>query len=257
MNFDILNLAKSQQEMAANIASLTQLNTIDASRDQKILAIYQNNLLMNGVRSLSISYPVIQKMLGASAMRTLAKRLLQLTLPSHGDWGEWGSQLDMVLDSSELIDELPFLSELARLEWQIHQCSRAASVPFNHEDLLKINNHSLNDVVFLLQPHVSIMESEFPIAALWQAHRPWDTGFMPNTKSLAAILSTAAEPNFCLVYQNQYQAKVEPISEEQYKLIRAIQKITPLSALVNEFGDKAIAEWLADSVDNNLIQRIQ
>ena len=67
---------------------LTSIMTFSPSAQGSGLQVYQHNLQMTAVRSLSIAFPVLAAMLGEEAVYVLARRLVASEKPCSGDWAD-------------------------------------------------------------------------------------------------------------------------------------------------------------------------
>jgi hypothetical protein len=68
--------------------------------------------------------------------------------------------------------ELPYLPDLARLEWLIHQLHRLAEESkLTLDDLARFDPDALADQPMALCRRVRLFESRWPVAAIWLAHQ--------------------------------------------------------------------------------------
>src|SRR4051812_1202370 len=92
----------------------------------KRVAIYRNNTLANAARALEAAYPVVAKMVGMQFFAGLTRQY-SLRFPSKsGDLNEYGEAFAEFLAGFAPTTELPYLAEVARLEWQVHRAHYAA-----------------------------------------------------------------------------------------------------------------------------------
>lgn len=253
MGFDIPHLVSLQSQLADTIGQVDQLNATPKDFYQQGVRIYQRNLLFTAARALTIAYPVITKMLGEQAMRTLAKRMLSLQLPTQGDWGAWGDKLEQVLLASELNSELPFLQALAQFEWQVHLTSRAEHIKVDLKALNTVSSTQLKSLSLKLQAHVTLLASQHPVAELWLCHRPWLTDYQPSSDEMHHLLATAPNINHALVYQQSSRVNVQPISLTDFALLNDIHSGFTIGQLIDRYGDQKVAEQLQYLIQHQLL----
>ncbi len=122
-------------------------------------------------RALIGAYPTVTAMLGEDAMATLAARLWQLSPPARGDLGEWGDALAALLATSDELTAWPWLPDAARLDWARHRCARSPTRPLDLASLRQLSDANPEQVQLVLQPHVAVLQSPWPVHGLWLAHQ--------------------------------------------------------------------------------------
>lgn len=75
-----------QQWLIGQIINVEQEGT-----DQQGLAVYRRNLLAAASRALSVSFPTLQLLVGASVLGVLARGYLHACGRDVFEWGRWGS----------------------------------------------------------------------------------------------------------------------------------------------------------------------
>ncbi len=163
-----VDLHQQQQTFAAalqknvdTIGLLPLLNG-EAGSNEKRIAIYRGNVLANAHRALIATYPVLQQMVGEAFFTGVVRTFWQIHPPTAGDWGQYGEQLSSFIASFEHAQHLPYLSDVARLEWAVHEAANAADE----------SPHEIRQEPRLLWlPGTRILISSYPIADLWLAHQ--------------------------------------------------------------------------------------
>lgn len=219
----------------------------------KGLRIYQNNLLMTAARALSLAYPVIERMLGNDAMVALAREMLHRTPPSTGDWGEWGDNLDALISSTPLINEHPYLADVARLEWLMHRASRSASPMLQTGSLSRLSEDNLESVYLRLSASVGLLNSAFPVDILWDAHQSNGEPFCLDERALASALRKQSGESFLMVYQQNQVAHMKRIPLEEYRWLVDVECGLSLSELFDRHSDFDFIHWLSDAVQGGVL----
>ena len=220
------------------------------------LSIYQNNLLMTALRSLSISYPVIESMIGDHALYVLTRRLLDMDKPASGDWAEWGSKLSTCLFNSELYESYPYLPDIANVEWAFHTASRSEALAFDSNSLQRLSNSDLEDIRCILSPSVSLLPSAYPQYQLWKAHRSIESGQVPNNSVLETIMKNIDKAEHCIVYQHNGLAKVEVLTEEKLHWMQGVQEGISVASLLDIYPTFDFALWLSEAISKAWLTRL-
>ena len=92
------------------------------------LASYQSNAHMLAERVLVAAYPVVTAILSPDSMGQLARALWHRHPPVRGDLVRWGADLPGFIAASPQLAELPWLADVARIEWALHAAATAANV---------------------------------------------------------------------------------------------------------------------------------
>ncbi len=222
---------------------------------ERALSIYQQNLQMTAARSLSISYPVLQQMVGEQAIFILAQRLLAWEKPVTGDWADWGSQLGQVIENSELAIEHPYLADIARLEWALHLSGRRALTTFDRTRLPLLTEVDPEHLTIKLQPSLAVLESPFPVQPMWQLHRD-SHGQHDLSEGLEIIMQHREHTHYAVVYQHQNKPKADPIDAQQYSWLLGVQQGMHLAALLDTYPGIDFARWLSQAIEHQWIETI-
>lgn len=147
---------------------------LPAAQAQRGLQAYLSNGQALAERSLASAYPVVQQLLGGESFATLAQALWHNCPPVQGDLARWGADLaHFVAQAPQLADE-PYLSDLAWLEWALHQAATAqdSSADPGSFALLSSQDPALSpEHLFLrLAPGVAVLASPWPIVTIHAAH---------------------------------------------------------------------------------------
>ncbi|MCC2606520.1 HvfC/BufC family peptide modification chaperone [Planctobacterium marinum] len=226
-----------------------------ASIEPRALQIYQDNVLLTAARSLSLTYPVLDKMIGSDALLVLSRRLLKTELPDSGDWADWGSQLHSLLEQSELRSEYPYLQDIARLEWLVSQASRSPATPFVAESLSQLEQPDLSQVFMQLSPSLSLLESEYPVLPMWQAHQNLAKGQELPGSALAAIAEMGRQNNYCVVVQTPVRPDIHSLDAAEFQWLRGITAGLSVSALLDTYPGVDFVKWLSIAIEKHWLLR--
>jgi hypothetical protein len=90
------------------------------------LAAYQANGHDLAERALRAAYPVVAALVGGDSFATMACELWHRHPPVRGDLACWGDALPAFVDHNPQLADVPYLADVARVEWALH---RAAGAP--------------------------------------------------------------------------------------------------------------------------------
>lgn len=195
------------------------------------LALYRGNIHAAWERALSSAYPVVQAIVGEEFFAALS-RAYGVAHPSiSGDLNRFGAHMAEFLRTFEHARALPYLADIATLEWQVHRAQYAADArALTRERMAAVSPDELLVSRFALHPACAWLESRFPVATLWLAHQ-----FEPS----AAMPKTLESAEWALVTRPAWQVEV---------CVSGAAEIAALAAL-HSGGDMDHAIGAALSVD--------
>jgi hypothetical protein len=133
------------------------------------LSIYRNNSFFAHHRALELTFPVVRRRVGDDYFRQLALNYRERFPSRSGDLHWMGSEFASFLTLHLQGSDYAWLSDLARLEWARHQSAVAvAHASVSAELLGRYAPDQLEHLVFLLQPSLRLLASDFPIFTVWQ-----------------------------------------------------------------------------------------
>jgi len=148
----------------------------DAHADRR-LGIYRANMVAAADKALSAAYPVIRQVVGGEFFHGLAREYQRGTPSTSGDLNEFGATFDAFLAAFEHVQTMPWLPDLARLEWAAHRAYGAADAPeWDAATLGAVDPERQSAIRFQWSPGLAVIESPYPIVRVWTIHQPGYAG---------------------------------------------------------------------------------
>jgi hypothetical protein len=149
----------------------------DADHVQRRVAIYRANMVAAADKALSAAYPVIRQVVGDEFFHGLAREYQRGTPSTSGDLNEFGADFGAFLARFEHTRSLPYLPDLARLEWAAHRAYGAADAPaWDAAALGMVEPERQADIRFEWSPGLAVVASDYPIVRVWTIHQPGYAG---------------------------------------------------------------------------------
>ena len=148
--------------------------TLDCPRypEDRGVGVYRNNYRGNLHDTLAGAYPVLRQLVGEEFFRLLAKRFIEQHASRSGNLHRYGSEMAGFLMHFENTRHLPYLPDMAKLEWAYHRAYFADEVaPFDLARLANIAPASYAGIRWQLHPSCTLLATGYPVAAIWQAHQ--------------------------------------------------------------------------------------
>ena len=138
-------------------------------------AIYRRTGIANYRNAMSATYSVVEQLVGGPFFRA-AVDAYTLAHPSvSGDLNVYGGRFGDFLAMYALATRLPYLPDVARLEWAIDESSRAADVSRVPEAVLAalslVPAERLPAMRLDLDPSCRMLASAWPVLQIWLFHQ--------------------------------------------------------------------------------------
>jgi hypothetical protein len=149
----------------------------DADLVERRIAIYRANMAAAAQKALASAYPVLRQVVGAEFFDGLAREYQRDTPSTSGDLTGFGATFDAFVAAFEPTRALPYLPDLARLEWAVHRAYGAADAPeWDAAVLAAVEPERQADIRFQWSPGLAVVASAFPIVRIWQLHQSGQAG---------------------------------------------------------------------------------
>ncbi len=182
------------------------------------LAIYRNNVFGNFTSALASVYTVIQSLVGENFFNYAASQYIR-QYPSHsGDIHHFGKNFANLLNTLPEAKSLVYLTDVARLEWLIHESFHAANhAPLALDRLADILPEDYPKLIFILHPACRLMHSPYPIQHIWKMNQP---GYQEKE----IIRLDEGESWLLLVRREDFTIDLVNLSQGQFLLLEALSE---------------------------------
>lgn len=152
-------------------------------------ALYRGNLTATWDKTLSNAYPVVRQLVGAEFFGGLSRAYGHAHPSDNGDLNQFGAHFAAFLDSFPHVAELPYLPDMARLEWALHRAHYAAdTLGIGAAVLAAIVPERLEAATLRLHPACHLLASRWALFSLWQAHQPGGAAFPTQLRDDSYVL---------------------------------------------------------------------
>ena len=166
--------------LADDIAALVSKVRAPRGSRERRLRVYRNNTVKSLTDVLAAAFPVVERIVGTRFFRATARTFIEKHPPLQPALFQYGRDLPSFLETFEPARDLPYLPDVARLEWARNDSYFAANQDsLNPEDLAQVPADRLESVVFTLHPAVRLIQSPFPVFEIWTVNQP-DYGPIPE-----------------------------------------------------------------------------
>ena len=206
-------------------------------------ALYRGNLTTTWGKVLASAYPVIRQLVGDEFFTALARAYGRAHPSQSPDLNHFGATLATFLDTFEHTIGLPYLPDMARLEWQLHRAHYAPHASaVSAADLAQTTPDEFENARFRLHPAASLFASRLAVVPLWQAHAP--DGIFPDDLQ---------QPSFAVVARPVFKTELASLSPAAHAALHALEHGATMGAALDcafehddDFDIAAnVQQWLA------------
>ncbi|MBL8471534.1 MAG: putative DNA-binding domain-containing protein [Rhodocyclaceae bacterium] len=179
------------------------------------LQIYRNNMVVSLSDALAAVYPVVVKLVGEDFFRHCARSFIPLHPSRAGHLQPFGREFADFLAQFEAAAGLPYLPDVARLEWAWHQVFHAAAAPpLDLARLAAVPEEAREALQFRLQPAARLIDSPFPVLAIWETNQDAYAG--------DATVDLDAGGQQVLVIQRALEVELYELGRAEHGLLAAL-----------------------------------
>lgn len=176
-------------------------------------AVYRNNVAHSLRQALARRFPVVQRLVGVEFFNAMAGEFIALHPPNSPVLQEWGAEFPAFLNVFAPVATLPYLRDVARIEWArglaYHSADCGALLP----------DHLTEDQPLTLHPSVQVFHAQHPAVSIWQANQPGRDGKVRASGYEAALIWR--RPDF--------EVAVQLLTPADANFIEALQAGKPLA----------------------------
>ncbi|MGB5593390.1 MAG: DNA-binding domain-containing protein, partial [Crocosphaera sp.] len=202
------------QENPENIQRLSTLIKAPNNLESKdSIIIYQNSIDAQLIKTLKAIYPVCLKLVGENFFNYTAGKYIKKYPSTSPDLGKYGKEFSAFLAAFEPIKQLPYLPDVARLEWSYHRVFHGKQESnLDITKLAKIPPEAWKKLIFDLPENHVLIESSYPIHRIWEVNQPEyegdDTIHLDDNKI------------YIFLRRKDYQIYLELPNEQEWNLLQ-------------------------------------
>ena len=137
------------------------------------LGIYRHHVVTTLTAALQATFPVVCRLVDERFFAYAADRYVQAEPPSGPCLFEYGAGFPDFLAEFPPCRPLPYLADVARLEWAMQRGLHAAdATPLPMRAIQGAGPELAASLTLRLDPSVSLLRSPYPIDRIWRANQP-------------------------------------------------------------------------------------
>jgi len=139
-------------------------------------AVYRNNVASSLIKALETRFPVIERLVGEAFFKGVAHAFIRAHPPRSPVLMEYGEAFPDFLAAFPPAQSLPYLADVARIEYARGEAYRAADAePVPSAALAEFTQADPASLCITLHPSLRLVASEHPAFSIWRMNQPGAT----------------------------------------------------------------------------------
>ncbi|MGY0216839.1 HvfC/BufC family peptide modification chaperone [Endozoicomonadaceae bacterium StTr2] len=220
---------------------------VDISRPQ--LGIYRNNVRAVCFETLADNFETVCRVVGEDCFTGMVVRFIAECPPDLQQLSLYGKHFPAFIDNLPELQHLPWLADVARLEWQMVESFNAPSaISLTASQVAAAIEAGLDHLA--LHPSCRLMSSPWPVVSVWQQH--WH--HREDDSQVQFRLDAGSE--YALIFCYQQAARIRSLSSDVFSVLQAINRADDVAS--DEAPDLTrpdVIQVLAELITHGLFTR--
>jgi hypothetical protein len=212
----------------ANALFLQEISPHAKVLPQVQFTIYRNSILGRFQKALQDIYPVCHRLVGHDFFMAMATAYIEQT-PSHSpDLNEYGQLFADFILAFQPANSLPYLCDVARLEWAWQRLTGApVDLCFDFDALTSCYEQIGESIVFALPPRSTLLTSPYPVHHIFEANQK-------DSQDSPTIFLESNQRYCFLIWRKQHELRIDCVDFSEWQILNWLQSGYTLGELTAE-----------------------
>ncbi|QLQ31759.1 MAG: putative DNA-binding domain-containing protein [Candidatus Thiothrix singaporensis] len=198
------------------------------------VGIYRNSVHGVLLQHLGALYEVTRQLVGEAFFERLSDEFVDHAPPTRPFLVEYGDAFPAFMQRHAALEEMPWLADVARLEWARHQAWHAVNQPAgDFTQIMMLSEGQQASLCFQMPGSAQLVQSPYAVHQVWLAHQPED---FPGKLPLERI--QIPQPAYVLVWRAGRQLRQVEVDEAGWDFLSALQQGATLPVLTERFQEQ-------------------
>lgn len=218
-----MTLAQLQHDFIASLLRDDEVILADIAASEGIpsaahMQVYRNNSFLTLTGILRNTFPATVRIVGDGFFRYITHQFIRLQPPTSGNMNTFGETFPEFIAQFEAANSVPYLPDIARIEWARHHAWHAEhNDRINMQALMELGEEALPTVIFTLARACTLLTSTYPIYDIWRANCSDNPPI-----NMADIKMNTAKPCHVLISRLNHEVQVTLLSAAQHAFLTAL-----------------------------------
>lgn len=179
------------------------------------LGIHRHHILHSLTEALKSNFEVVCRVVDERFFGYAADAFIRMHPPSAPCLAEYGAEFPDFIRAFEPARALPYLGDLARLEWAVLEARNAPdAAPITAESLRQIPVADYPNLVLQLDPSLRTLRTLWPVERIWAAHQDEEP---------QAAIELGSEGSRLIVRRRGAEIEVESVEPATFAFMAALR----------------------------------
>jgi hypothetical protein len=198
-----------RDDAASQIAS-------DALSPGERLDVYRNTFISSLTAALRISYPAVHRLVGEAFFEGAAQYFIQSHPPRTAYLNAHGAEFADFLAQFPSVELLPYLADVARLEWAVNIALHAKDVAaMNAQAFARLAEIPPDRLILVPHPSITLLRLDHPGREIWRA-------VLAEDDAALSTIDCSAGPEWLMVERNATGVEVLCLPETEWRFAAAL-----------------------------------
>ena len=216
------DLQKQFKEIIFNEKSSLLLSALDSNRSisaSDSLEIYRQSIFTTLTETLQSVFVTVEALVGKEFFSVMAEAYIKQFPSLSGDLAHYGEKFSVFIADFEAVNHLPYLAEVAQLDWSYHEVFYEESpASFDWESLGAIREEEYQIIKFHLSPASRLLKFRFPIFRIWKFCQD------DSDEKSIDLFSNTEQAEYLLVIRRNLEGYFEKITPGEFALLSAFKE---------------------------------
>jgi hypothetical protein len=199
--------------------------------------------------------------------RGLAREYLLAHPKTQFDWADYGHDLADFIMSHANFEQLPYLSEVAELDWLLHRLQRCEDKHFDAASFQLLSEEDPNNLVFETAPGFDIAQFIFPVDMLYQLSTDpllQEEGdakqtFLMTLNNSMDHARNSDQARSIVIWRPDYKAEMLHVSGDAIKVFQHLNNSDSVASIFATFAEQPeqLSSWLSEQISQKRIYGVR
>lgn len=215
---------------------------------QQIFSIYRDSIYGGLKKALAETYPVTKDLVGEDFFNVMLNQYITEHPCQVQDLNGYGEELADFIAGLKQARTVPYLADIARLEWFYNIALNSAVQENNLADLNRLSTEQQVQINLQLANGMALIESFYPIDEIWNMQQD-------NTDSELNINKNRI---FLIIWKNNIDVEINRLEEEQFYFLELINNglsFSDVCSVVSErYPNTDVSIFLSESIKKGWVR---
>jgi hypothetical protein len=211
---------------------------------EESISIYQKSCRLALLNTMRDTFEVCVKITGDDFFNAMAELYIKETPSRNANIDCYGESFVRFVAEFQPAMQLPYLSDVAQLEWFWHKALHSEnSQKFNPTALADLPEKDHAKIIFQLPLSAQMIESPYPIDEIWHFNQEGYVGEQSINLNKGGVK--------LLVWRQEMNMRIDSLQKDEWDFLSAIEQGVPMGELDEVLSEEQAAhmsEMLADFV---------